>query len=194
MNGQNEGCKVGIVQFNGARRVGPNANASPVRRMLVVAWAISAISVLPDTVSAMEDVATGRWITRDPLYYDTPTSIRFKQHQPEPQLVGSIVGQKATSIGRLVTENLFGFLATNPNRWVDADGFEVGCPEGESRCICTYQCPNGASAMSSRCCPLRYPFGGSFGRPTCGGCPPAGSYPCDGGPAPDPLPCKACFF
>lgn len=69
MNGQNEGCKVGMVQFNGAMRVGPNTNASLMRRMLVVAWALGAMFIIQENAAAMEDVATGRWITRDPLWY-----------------------------------------------------------------------------------------------------------------------------
>ncbi|MCK6486669.1 MAG: hypothetical protein L6R00_21375 [Phycisphaerae bacterium] len=73
------------------------------------------------------------------------------------------------SCGATVLHRQHSFGAINP------------CPNGQTLVYCTYSCPNGGAAFSSKCCP-KNPTGGPAAR-----CPP---YPDCKGPTPEPV----CLF
>lgn len=210
MGGQNEGCKVGMVQFIGAKRVGPNANASLMRRVLVVAWAVGAMFIIQENAAAMEDVATGRWITRDPLVYlaDSKPAVldesTMRSSHDASSKQGIYSGDPSAPSERFLTTISQAKLSRNwtivavvhVSQSIEIDHlfeFEGSAPTkwydptgmfcsfGELPCYCIYECDNGAQGFSSGCCPKN-----SFGHATCGECLP---WSCDHTIPPKP-PCS----
>lgn len=160
MNGQDDRCQVDGASVSKPLR---GRMILPKRRRLLLIVAVGATLVMVENVSAMEDVVTGRWITRDPLNYNTHTVLpggslqdknkRNLNHQDGAYPVATTsvcfknqcrgVGYVSTQpleFGYVDGMSLYQFLKSSPTLEFDPSGYSTPC--GATDCGCATQNPS----------------------------------------------------